>query len=235
MKYVTFHADDLCSKIHCLLKRRLCTGIYIGSWFIFFITPCLYAGHDNSLRIDQNFYGTIDERFQLISYVFEQINKDISDYNYLETAIGLQYRTPLSWLSFFVNYQKSFSKGNDNKWSHEQDPSINVNFSYILSHFKFTDQVRYEYRMTSEWHTYRIKNTLGISLNDILLRPYTVWELYYEDRNKCFMLNRIKFGVIENFYKNIYLGIYYRIDFSKIQNRWEFSRQLIGLQIALKY
>jgi hypothetical protein len=209
--------------------------IYFILLFIFFISPCLYAEHDNSFRIDQNFYGTINERFQLQTYVFEQINKNMSDYNYLETAIGLQCQTALTWLSFFANYQQSYSEGGDNKGSHEQDPSLNINNSYILSRFKFTNQIRYEYRITSEWHNYRIKNTLGISLYDIFLKPYTGWELYYEDRNKHFMLNRIKFGIIENVYNSVSLGTYYRIDFSKIQNKWEFSRQLFGFQVVLKY
>ena len=49
------------------------------------------------------------------------------------------------------------------------------------------------------------------------------------------MLNRIKLGIIENIYKNIHIGTYYRFDFSKIYNKWKFTRQLIGFKIAVKY
>lgn len=139
--------------------------------YIYLITPCLYAEHDNSLRIDQNFSGAIDDQFQLISYVFEQINKNMSDYNYTELGTGLQYRTALTWLSFLVYYQQSYSKGNDSSWLLEQKPSINMNTSVTLSHFRFSNQIRYEYRITSEWHDYRIKNYLEISLHDLFLQP----------------------------------------------------------------
>jgi hypothetical protein len=202
---------------------------------MFFINPYLYAEHDNSLRIDQNIYLTIDDKFQLISYVFEQIDKKMSDYDYIELGTGLQYQTAFTWLSFLAYYQRSYSKCDNNKWSPEQRPSINMNNSFILSHFKFSNQIRYEYRITPVWHNYRIKNYLEISLHDIFLHPYTGWELYYEDRNKHFMLNRIKFGIVNNVYRNISLGTYYRIDFLKRNNQWEFSRQLIGFHVNLKY
>lgn len=195
----------------------------------------LYADHDNSLRIDQNYTLTIDDHFQLINYMFQQFNKNISDYSYIELGTGLQYQTPLTWLSFLVYYQQSYSKGDDNTWLLEQKPSINMNTSVILSHFKISNQIRYEYRITTEWHDFRIKNYLVISLHDIFLHPYIGWELYYEDQDKDIMLHRIRFGIINKVYSNIYLGTFYRIDFSKIESHWEFSRQLIGIQIAIKF
>ncbi len=211
------------------------TTIILFLLFIFFFSPCLFAEHDNSIRIDQNIYCTIDDRFQLIYYTFEQIDKDMSDYDYFEFGMGLQYQTLLTWLSFLAYYQQSYSKSDDNSWLIEKKPSINMNTSINLSYFKLSNQIRYEYRITPEWHNYRIKNYLEISLRDIFLHPYTGWELYYEERNKAFMLNRIKIGIVENVYKSVYLGIYYRTDYSKINNQWEFSRQLIGIQVLLKY
>ena len=52
---------------------------------------------------------------------------------------------------------------------------------------------------------------------------------------KTVMLNRIKFGIIKNIDSNISLGPYYRIDFSNINHQWEFTRQLIGFQVTIKY
>jgi len=211
------------------------SGIVLLLPFIYPENSLLFARHDNSLRIDQNFNGTIDDRFQLICYVFEQINDNISRYDYIELGTGLQYQTPLSWLSLLVYYQQSYSQDDGGDWLLEQKPSMNINTSVTYSHFKFTNQIRYEYRITPEWHDYRIKNYLVISLHDIFLQPYTGWELFYENRAKSIMLNRIKFGINKNVYSNIHLGVYYRIDFSKINRHWEFSRQLIGFQFALKY
>ncbi len=195
----------------------------------------LYAEHDNSLRIDQNFYGTIGEQFQLVSYFFEQKDRDMSEYDYFEFGIGLQYQTPLTWLSILPYYQQSYTRGNDDRWLMEKKPSININTSFIISHLKIYDQIRYEYRITPEWEDYRIKNYLEFSLHDIFLQPGLGWELYYEDHDKDIMLNRIKFGISRNVYTSITLGTYYRIDFAKINDRWEFTRQLIGFQVTLKY
>jgi hypothetical protein len=70
----------------------------------------------------------------------------------------------LQWLSFLVYYQQSFSKDDDDNWLLEQKLSINLNTSVTLSHFKFANQLRYEYRIMPDWHDYRLKNNLVISL-----------------------------------------------------------------------
>ena len=75
-----------------------------------FHVPRLYADHDTSLRTDLNFSYTFNEQFQTVSYVFIQANENISNYNYGEWGIGLQYQTPLSWLSFLIYYQQGYSK-----------------------------------------------------------------------------------------------------------------------------
>ncbi|HAJ78745.1 MAG TPA: hypothetical protein DCO75_03155 [Fibrobacteres bacterium] len=195
----------------------------------------ILAEYDHSLRIDQNLNCAIDDHFQLLFYMFQQINKNVSDYNYLELGTGLQYQTALQWLSFLVYYQQSFSRDDENNWLLEQKPSINLNTSAILSHFKFTNQLRYEFRIMPDWHDYRMKNSLVISLHDIFLQPYTGWELYYEGHDRAFMLNRVKFGLGKNVYKSINLGMYYRIDFNNIGNQWRLKRHLIGLQVTFKY
>ena len=109
-----------------------------------------------------------------------------------------------------------------------------MNTSVTFFDFKISNQIRYEYRFTPDWNDYRIKNTLEISRPDIFLQPYIGWELYYENRDKAVMLNRIKFGIIKNIDSNISLGPYYRIDFSNINHQWELTRQLIGFQITHK-
>ncbi len=177
----------------------------------------------------------MNDYFRVVSYVFEQINEDISDYNYLELATGLQYQTPLPWLSFLLYYQQSYSKGDDDTWLLEQKPSINMNTTLTLSHFKFTEQIRYEYRISAAWHDYRIKNTLTVCLHDVFLQPYTGWELYYEGHDRAFMLNRNKVGITRNVYRSVWLGTYYRIDLSNADGGWGFKRQLVGLQVTLKF
>lgn len=61
------------------------------------------------------------------------------------------------------------------------------------------------------------------------------WELLYENRNKDFMLHRIKFDIVKNISENVYLGTYYRIDFANVDDEWRWKRQLIGIQLSLKY
>lgn len=202
---------------------------------ICFISRGLHAGHDTSLRLDQNFYGTIDERFLLVSYLFHQINDDVSDYDYIEFGTGLQYQSPAVWLSFLVFYQQSYTETVDEGWLVEHKPSVNVNTSVTYPRVRISDQIRYEYRFTPEWRDYRIKNYLKISLHDTFLRPYAGWELYYEDHEKAIVLHRILLGISERLYGSVYPGIYYRVDIMRIEGRWEFSRQLIGLQVTIRY
>ena len=217
-------------------KRLLQNGIkIIPALLISFNTPCLYADHDTSLRTDLNFNYTIDEQFQSLSYVFLQTDKDISNVDYLEWGIGLQYQTPVKWLSFLVYYQHGYSKVEPDNWLLEQRPSINMNTSATFYYFKISNQIRYEYRFAPDWNDYRIKNTLTISRPDIFLQPSICWELYYENRDKAVMLNRIKFGVTQNIDKNISFGPYFRVDFSNIDHEWEWTRLLMGIQLTLKY
>ena len=89
------------------------TKIILMLLFLYFTTPCLYADHDNSLRTDLNFYYTINEQFRSVSYVFLQADKNMSNYDYIELGTGLQYQTPLTWLSFLVYYQQGYSKDDD--------------------------------------------------------------------------------------------------------------------------
>jgi hypothetical protein len=219
--------------------RRKCFSrhgiIILPVLFLFIHAPCFAVDRDTSLRTDLNFNYTINEQFRSVTYAFVQADKNISNYDYFEWGTGLQYQTPVKWLSFLVYYQQGYSKIEQSNWSLEQRPSMNVNTSTTLSSFKISNQIRYEYRFTPDWNDYRIKNTLEISLPDIFLQPYICWELYYENRDKALMLSRTKFGIIKNVGSHISMGPYYRIDFSNIDYGWEWSRNLIGIQLTLKY
>ena len=216
----------------CLLRYGF---IILPALLIFIHTPYIYADHDTSLRTDLNFSYTFNDQFKSVSYVFLQADKDVSNFDYLEWGIGLQYQTPFKWLSFLVYYQHGYSKLEPQNWSLEQKPSINLNTSTTFWDFKISTQIRYEYRFTPDWNDYRIKTYLEISRPDVFLQPYVGWELYYENRDKAVMLHRIKFGVIKNISNNVSFGPYYRIDFSNIDHKWDWTRQLIGIQLSLKY
>jgi hypothetical protein len=219
-------------RIESLLHYGL---IIIPALFISISEPCLATDRDTSMRTDLNFNYKINEQFKSVSYVFLQADKNISNYDYLEWGIGLQYQTPVPWLSFLVWYQHGYSKVEPSNWLLEQKPSINMNTATTLLNFKISTQIRYEYRFTPDWNDYRIKYSLEISRPDIFLQPYIGWELYYENRDKAVMLNRIKLGIIKNVSKNVSMGPYYRIDFSNINHGWDWSRQLIGIQLTLNY
>ena len=206
-----------------------------GLLLICFHVPCVYAEHDTSLRTDINFNYKINDQWRSVSYVFFQANQDISNYDYFEWATGLLYQTPRAWLSFLLSYQQGYSKLNPDNWSLEQRPSISMNTSATFYHFKVSNQIRYEHRFSPGWNDYRIKNTVGISRPDIFLQPYIGWELYYENSDKAFMLNRIKLGIVKNIDNNISIGPYFRVDFSNINHQWEWTRQLIGFQLNLNY
>lgn len=203
--------------------------------FMYLNAPCLCADHDNSLRTDLNFNYTINDEFKSVSYIFLQADKDMSNYDYIELGTGLQYQTPLSWLSFLLWYQQGYAKDEDRHWLLEQKPSININTSFTLARFKISNQIRYEYRITPDWNDYRIKNTLEVARPDIFLKPYVGWELFYENHDRDVTLHRIKFGIMKDIDSHVSLGPYYRIDFSKTDRQWEFSRQLIGFQCTINY
>lgn len=221
------------------MKRRIiclqCVILIISVLLMFLRAPYLYAGHDTSLRTDLNFSYTFNEKYSAVSYVFIQANDEMSNYDYTEWGIGLQYQTPVAWLSFLAYYQQGYSKDEDRHWLLEQKPSINLNLSGDFFKFKVSNQLRYEHRITSDWNDARIKNTLNISRPDLFLQPYAGWELFYENRDKAVMLNRIKVGVNHNIGAHVSVGPYFRMDFSNMNSRWEWTRQLIGLQMTIKY
>jgi len=218
-------------------KRSLTYVIIIipGLFLICFGAPCLYADQDTSLRTDLNFSYTFNELFRSSSYIFLQANDDMSNYDYTEWGTALQYQTPFAWLAFMVYYQQSYSKDDDRHWSLEQKPSINMNLKVSLSGFRISNQIRYEYRITPDWDDYRIKNTLEISRPDMFLVPCIGWELFYENHDKAVMLNRIKLGVSKNISNHVSIGPYYRVDFSNVDSHWEWTRQLVGFHVTLKY
>ncbi len=219
--------------------RRICFlrfGIVlVASFFVLMPAPLLYAGHDTSFRADLNFSYNFNEKYRAVSYVFIQADDEMSNYDYTEWGIGLQYQTPVAWLSVLAYYQQGYSKDEDRHWALEQKPSINLNLSKTFFNFKVFNQIRYEYRITPDWNDARIKNTLNISLPDLLLQPYVGWELFYENRDKAVMLNRIKVGINKNIGAHVSVGPYFRMDFSNVNSRWEWTRQLVGLQMTINY
>lgn len=203
--------------------------------FIYCDTSCLYADLDTSQRTDLNFSYTVNKQFQSVSYVFLQADGNIFNYDYAEWGTGLQYQTPLVWLSFLAYYQQGYFEDESSHWVLEQKPSINMNTSTTIFSFKISNQIRYEYRIAQDWHDYRIKNTLQISRPDLILQPYIGWELFYENRDKAVMLSRVKLGINKDIGVHFSVGPYYRLDFSNIDSQWQWSRQLIGFQINIKY
>ncbi|MEE9911777.1 MAG: DUF2490 domain-containing protein [Deltaproteobacteria bacterium] len=222
------------------MKRRKSPfrhGIMIvsGMLLICFCASCLYADHDTSQRTDLNFSYTFNEQFRAVSYVFLQADEHVSNYDYAEWGIGLRYQTPVTWLSFLVYYQQGYAKDDDRHWLLEQKPSINLNTQVNLFDFRIANQIRYEYRITPGWHDYRIKNTLEIIRPGWFITPCVGWELFYENRDKAVMLNRFKFGISRDIGGHVSTGPYYRVDFSNVNSHWEWTRQLIGFQVTIKY
>lgn len=205
--------------------------LFSGFLWICVDAPFLYADHDTSLRMDLNFSYTFNEKYRAVSYVFIQADDEMSNYDYTEWGVGLQYQTPITWLSCLVFYQQGYTKDDGRHWELEQRPSINLNASTDFFNFKIYNQIRYEQRIRADWNDFRIKNTLTISRPDLFLQPYAGWELYYENSDKAFMLNRIKLGIVKNIDKNISVGPYFRVDFSNSNHQWEWTRQLIGFQL----
>ncbi len=219
--------------------RRICFLRFVivlaASLLMLMPASLLYAGHDTSLRTDLNFSYQFNEKYRAVSYVFIQANDEMSNYDYTEWGAGLQYQTPAAWLSFLAYYQQGYSKDEDGHWALEQKPSINLNLSKTFFNFKIFNQIRYEYRITPDWNDARIKNTLNISRPDLFLQPYVGWELFYENHDKAVMLNRFKVGINKNIGAHVLVGPYFRMDFSNVNSRWEWTRQLIGLQMTINY
>ncbi len=138
--------------------RVLISGLL---WLVLSV-PCALAEHDTSLRTDLNLSYTFNDQFRMVAYAFLQVNDEISNMDYGEWGIGLQYQAPVSWLSFLVYYQQGYSKDqeSDRQWILEQKPSVNLNLHTTLLGFKWFNQIRYECRMTPEWNDFRIKNTM---------------------------------------------------------------------------
>lgn len=209
--------------------------IFLGLLWIGMDAPCLYADHDTSLRTDLNFSYTFNKKFRAVSYVFIQADDEMSNYDYAEWGVGLRYQTPITWLSCLVFYQQGYTKDDGRHWELEQRPSINLNASTNFFNFRIYNQIRYEHRIRADWNDFRIKNTLEISRPVMFFQPYFGWELYYENSDKAFMLNRVKLGINKSIGKHVVVGPYYRIDFSNNNSSWEWTRQLIGFQMTINY
>lgn len=98
-----------------------------------------------------------------------------------------------------------------------------------------SEQIRYGYRIKPEWRDFQIKNTLAVSHPRALLQPQAVCEMFYEDRDKRIMLNRVKLGISIGLKKSITIGPYCRFDYSKTGSEWDWTRRIIGFQITLNY
>lgn len=218
-----------------ILIPSVLTISLIFLFFGFFQPSVLYAAADTSLRTDLNFNYTISKHFKSTSYAFIQINDHVSDFNYFEWGTGIQYQTSLKWLSFLLFYQQGYSKDNDDNWTLEHRPSININTAGAISIFKISNQIRYEYRINQDWDDYRIKNTLVVSTPKIFLQPSLCWELYYENHDKDIMLHRFKLGITRNISEHVSIGPYIRFDFGKVDNDWKLTRQLFGFHVTINY
>ena len=197
--------------------------------------PCLYADHDTALRTDLNFSYTFNEKFRGISYAYIQADDEMSNYDYAEWGIGLNYQLPLPWLSFQIQYCQWYTKDEGRSWALEQDPGASLNLRTKIGPFSIEEQILFEYRILPEWNDFRLKNILVISLPAALLTPYTGLESYYENREKALMLNRLKIGINAAVSRHISAGPYYRMDFSNVDHSWEWARQLIGVQLSINY
>ncbi|HRS97339.1 MAG TPA: DUF2490 domain-containing protein [Smithella sp.] len=219
-----------------MMKRKRLAQKTLAFLIFFSLYPSSsLADHDTALRTDLNFQYKISDQFKIVSYIFLQADRDMSNYDYLEWGAGLQYQTIWSWLSFLLYYQQGYSKIEQDDWRLEQKPSININTSATFHPIRISNQIRYEYRFTPDWNDYRIKNYLEISCLHDFFQPLVGWELFYENRDKAVMLHRIKFGFSKNIDKHLSWGAYYRIDYANVDHGWDFRRQLIGLQLTARY
>ncbi len=197
--------------------------------------PGAFAEHDTALRTDLNFSYNFNRQFRAVSYVFFQADDEMSILDYTEWGIGLRYQTSLPWLSFLIYYQQGYTKGEDRRWRLEQKPSVNLNLQATFLAVNFSNQLRYEYRITPDWNDFRIKNTFEITHRVWMVEPCISWELFYENYDKAIMLNRIKFGINHDVGNHVSLGPYFRMDFSNVNRRWEWTRQLIGFHVTFRY
>lgn len=216
-------------------KWLIHNNLFVFLTFFLFYPFSSFADHDTSLRADFNFQHNFNEQFKTVSYVFLQADKNMSNYDYLEWGLGLQYQTILPWFSILLYYQQGYSKVDQDDWKLEQKPSISLNTSATFKPIKMSNQIRYEYRFTPDWSDYRIKNHLEISYAHDVIQPLIGWELFYENRDQAVMLHRIKFGFCKNTDKHLSWGAYYRIDYSHDDDGWTFKRQLIGFQLTARY
>lgn len=197
--------------------------------------PGMAPAAENSLRIDQNINLKVDAHFTLKFYIFHQLNRDVSDFDYTEMGTGLQYRTPLPWLSLLLWYQQSFSEDAAGTWGMCKNPSINPTVSFAAGPLTVSEQLRWEYRFTPDWKDWRIKNTLQLGLGTVPLKPYLCWELYWEHHDSDFMLHRFKLGISHTVYKSLTLGAYCRFDLSQATGSWVHYRRCIGLSCTLDF
>jgi len=204
-------------------------------FFLMILSNISFANYDNSIRIQQSLNYKINKTFAANMYLFQQIDRNISSFDYLEMGLGIKYQTTLEWLAFQLYYQQSFSMNEEGLWFLEIKPSVNLNLSIYFYMLKIYNQIRYEYRMTEDWSNIRIKNYLKISLYDVFLTPYIGWELFYENHYKQFALSRIKLGIIYKVCSSFSLGGYYRIDFSNKDEGWIFTKMLWAIQFIVGF
>jgi hypothetical protein len=202
---------------------------------ILLIVPAgsLNAETDNAMRVHQNFYGRVSGHLSLYFYSFEQFTEDISRYTYYETGAGLKIKPLAGRFALSVCYRQGYSRSDDDSWSVEKAPQFNIETGTSIKMISLFDQVRYEYRYKTEWEAFRLKNFLKISFPEIPLKPFLGWELYYEDYYKEVDLHRFHAGVIESVYNGLMLGIYYRYDLSKADDKWKHVRNMYGVRVAL--
>jgi hypothetical protein len=185
------------------------------------------------MRIHQNFYGRVSDHLSLYFYSFEQFTEDISRYTYYETGAGMKIKPFKKRFALSACYRQGYSRSDNDSWSVEKAPQVNIEAGIKIKMFSIFDQVRYEYRYKTEWEAFRLKNFLKISLPQIPLKPFLGWELYYEDHYNEVNLHRFHAGIIESIYNGLMCGIYYRYDLSKADDKWKHIRNMYGVRVAL--
>jgi hypothetical protein len=226
--FMNFLLKILWKKIYPSFNRTLLIII-----LLLVLTGHLNAETDSGMRIHQNFKGKLSDYLSLHYYSFEQFMEDLSRYNYYETGVGAKLKLFSGHFALSTYYRQGYSRSDDNSWSIEKAPQVNIETGLTIKMIGIFEQARYEYRYKPEWEDYRLKNFLKISLPHIFLRPFVGWEIYYEHYYEEVNLHRFHAGMSENIYDGLMLGAYYRYDLSKADDKWEHIRNVYGVRVAL--
>jgi len=140
-----------------------------------------------------------------------------------------------NWLNLNPYYRHIVSIDGNNR-SYEYRPQVDLTVNKKLKDISFQSRNRFEYRTKFEDKSFRYRNKLTLKIPDYfsnIVQISVSEEIFYDYDKKEYNKNRIYFNFGFPFKNNITAEIFYILEHSKKENKWQ-NANVLGTTIKYK-